>query len=223
MATRSHAEFSVSERVPFRVGLTGGIGSGKSLVADRFAAIGVVVVDTDAIAHRLTAPGGAAIEPIRRSFGDSFIDAAGALDRARMRTRVFSDATAKRGLESILHPLIRAQADTDAVEARSAPYVIVAVPLLVESGDWAARVDRVLVIDCPVTQQVDRVVRTRCVPRQQVEAIVSQQASREQRLLAADDVLINAGPPDLIAPRVARLHGHYSALASAGREPTRPL
>ena len=214
MANPSPAASSVSDPRRFSVGLTGGIGSGKSLVADLLAARGAAIVDTDAIAHRLTAAGGAAIAPIRAAFGAEFIDPQGALDRARMRARVFADGGARRALEDVLHPLIRAAAETDAAAApREAPYVVFAVPLLVESGNWAGRVDRVLVIDCPVAVQVARVVRTRALAPTLVEAIVAQQASRAQRLAAADDVLINAGTTAQLPPRIARLHMLYCALA----------
>jgi dephospho-CoA kinase len=215
MATPSPAASSVSERRAFRVGLTGGIGSGKSLVADLLAGHGAAIIDTDAIAHRLTAPGGSAIAAIRERFGAQYVDASGALDRARMRARVFADDSARRELEAILHPLIRALADAQAAADRAAPYLVLAVPLLVESGDWSTRVDRVLLVDCPAHAQVRRVVQTRGLAREEVESIIARQASRAQRLAAADDVIVNAGARTQIAPRVARLHAHYCALAAA--------
>lgn len=223
MATTSRAESSATESRCFRIGLTGGIGCGKSVVADLFAAQGATIVDADAIAHQLTQPNGVAIEPITRAFGDAFLDATGALDRPRMRQRVFNDASERQRLESILHPLIRQHAEARAANAVTAPYVVFAVPLLVEAGDWIARVDRVLVIDCPTLVQVQRVVTTRGLPSSQVRAIVAQQATRAQRLAAADDVLVNAGAVAQLAPRVGRLHAHYCKLAGAKRSATRPL
>ena len=227
MATSSPAAFSASERAPLGIGLTGGIGSGKSLVAGLLAARGAALVDTDAIAHRLTAPGGAAIDEIRRAFGKDYIDRSGALDRVRTRALVFDDARAKGRLEGILHPLIRVQADADAAAVAGAtPYVVFAVPLLVESGGWTGRVDRVLVVDCPVAEQIRRVVNTRDLSPALVSAIVARQASRSERIAAADDVIVNAGPPGLLEARVARLHAHYCAIAAArgaARSPARPL
>lgn len=198
----------------FRVGLTGGIGSGKSAVADLLRGHGADIVDADAIAHALTAPGGAAIEPIRARFGAEVIDARGALDRARMRALAFSDERVRRDLEAILHPLIRAQAQRE-VETSTAPYVVLAIPLLVESGDWRERVDRVLVVDVPVQVQVARVARDRGLAEGEVRAIVARQASRAARLAAADDVLCNDGTPANLAARAARLHAAYVAAAQA--------
>jgi dephospho-CoA kinase len=200
----------------WRVGLTGGIGSGKSLVADLLGQRGAAIVDTDLIAHQLTAPGGAAIDSIRARFGSSMIDARGALDRARMRQRVFADDAARLALEAILHPMIRECADAQARAASAALYVVMVVPLLVESGDWTQRVDRVLVVDCPVDVQIARVVRTRGLTPAQVQAIVARQATREQRLVAADDVLFNgAASTDGLVLRVDQLHQRYCALAAA--------
>ncbi|WP_114813151.1 dephospho-CoA kinase [Paraburkholderia kururiensis] len=203
----------------FSVGLTGGIGSGKSTVADLFAARGVPVVDTDFIAHRITAPGGLAMLPIVAEFGPSFAAPDGSLDRARMRSLVFSDDSARKRLEAITHPLIRAEADRERREAQG-PYVIVVVPLLVESGDWKTRVDRVLVVDCPVETQVERVMKRNGFTREQVLAIVARQASREARLAAADDVVVNDGASIVaLTARVEALHRRYLALAS-GQEHT---
>jgi dephospho-CoA kinase len=219
MATPSPAASSRSESACFRVGLTGGIGSGKSTVADRFAELGAAIVDTDAIAHALTAPGGAAIDALRARFGDAYITPAGALDRGRMRELVFADDDAKRALETILHPLIRAHAEGAAQRAaENAPYAMFVVPLLVESGNWKARVDRVLVVDCPVDVQIERVVRRSAIDAAGVRSIVAQQASREQRLAAADDVLYNGAAPGELAARVARLHALYCRLASLRRD-----
>lgn len=185
------------------------------MIADRLGTLGAAIIDTDVIAHALTRPGGAAIEPIRAAFGPEFIDLSGALDRARMRSLVFSDDLARGRLEALLHPLIRRAAD-EAAAASLAPYLLFVVPLLVEAGDWAARVDRVLVVDCPVPVQIERVVRTRGLQRTQVEAIIARQASRAQRLAAADDVIVNDGSdPAAVLQRAERLHAHYASLASA--------
>jgi dephospho-CoA kinase len=197
------------------IGLTGGIGSGKSTVADRLVARGAALVDTDAIAHALTAPGGDAIAPVRSAFGDSVIAADGRMDRAAMRAIAFSDPGARKRLEGILHPMIRARTQTD-IEAAvrdGAPYVIVAVPLLVESGDWRGRYDRVLVVDCPPEVQVERVMARSALPREQVDAILAAQATQTQRLAAADDVIDNGGEPAALDVQVQRLHSTYSGLS----------
>jgi dephospho-CoA kinase len=176
--------------VPWRIGLTGGIGSGKSTVAGLLAAHGAAVIDSDAIARRLTLPGGAAIPAIRAEFGPDLIDASGALDRERMRALAFADPHARRRLEAILHPLIGLATEREAA-ASSAPMVVFDVPLLVESGRWRARVDRVLVVDCDEDTQVRRVVQRAGWPEATVRAIIAQQASRAARLAAADAVIRN--------------------------------
>jgi len=192
----------------FAVGLTGGIGSGKSTVADLFAARGASIVDTDVIAHSLTAPGGAAMPAIIAAFGAEFADANGALDRTRMRTLVFSDAKAKATLEAILHPRIRAGA-LAAAEAATGDYVMYAVPLLVESGTWRDRVSRVLAVDCREDVQIARVMARNNLSETQVRAIMAAQASRAERLAAADDVIDNNGGLDALAPQIDRLHAQY--------------
>lgn len=197
----------------FSIGLTGGIGSGKSLVADLFAAHGASIIDTDLIAHALTAPGGAAMPAIRDAFGEAFLSADGALNRAAMRERVFSDPEAKRRLEGILHPLIGAQTE-QAAEAAQGPYLVFVVPLLVESGRWKQRVDRVLVVDCPESLQIARVMRRNALSAAQVEAIMAAQATRAQRLAAADDIIVNDGERATVEAAVARLHREYSLLAA---------
>ncbi|CAG4921774.1 dephospho-CoA kinase [Paraburkholderia gardini] len=199
----------------FAVGITGGIGSGKSTVADLFAARGVPLVDTDVIAHRITAPGGIAMPSIARAFGPSFIAQDGSLDRTRMRALVFSDDTARSRLEAITHPLIRAETERERSEARG-PYVMVVVPLLVESGSWKTRVDRVLVVDCTVETQIERVMRRNAFTREQVLAIVARQATREARLAAADDVVVNDTVSiETLSMDVDALHRQYVALAGA--------
>ncbi len=218
MATSSPAASCRSESAFLRVGLTGGIGSGKSTVGDLFAELGAAIVDTDAIAHSITAPGGAAIDALRAVFGVTYVTRDGALDRARMRRLVFADADAKRALEAILHPLIRTRAEDAAQRAAAvAPYVMFVVPLLVESGDWKARVDRVLVVDCPVDMQIERVLARSSIDADSVRAIVAQQASRRQRLAVADDVLYNGGAIGQLTARVARLHAMYCRLAAIRR------
>ncbi|MGC2036481.1 dephospho-CoA kinase [Paraburkholderia caledonica] len=199
----------------FVVGLTGGIGSGKSTVADLFAAHGVPLVDTDLIAHRITAPHGMAMPPIAAEFGNEFVAADGSLDRARMRTLVFSDDAARKRLENITHPLIRAETEREQREA-TGPYVIVVVPLLVESGSWKTRVNRVLAVDCSVETQISRVMNRNGFSRGQVLAIIARQATREARLAAADDVIVNDNAPlSALEAQVEAQHRAYLALARA--------
>lgn len=220
MASPSPASFRSETDAdrPFYVGLTGGIGSGKSTVADFLARAGAAIVDTDAIAHRLTAPGGEAIAPIRETFGAEFIDRRGALDRARMRELVFRDPEAKAALERILHPLIRARTIAEAAAADPASsYIVFVVPLLVESGSWADRVDRILVVDCSVAAQVARVRRRSSLSEESVRAIIAQQASRDARLAAADDVLVNEAGVEELEQRTVRVHALYARLARMRR------
>ena len=194
-----------------RIGLTGGIGSGKSTVARMLAAHGAAVFDTDAIAREVSGPGGAAITPLREVFGAAFIDPQGALDRAAMRTLAFADAGARRRLEAILHPLIGAEVERRAV-ASAATVQVFDVPLLVESGRWRARVDRVLVVDCSQATQVDRVVARSGWNADAVRAVLAQQASRQARRASADAVLYNeAIALAELARQVALLWGHWQA------------
>ncbi len=195
------------------VGLTGGIGSGKTTVADRFAALGVTLVDTDLIAHGLTGPGGAAMAAIAAAFGAAVIAPDGRLDRAAMRELAFSDPPARKRLEAILHPMIRAESERQLSQAVSR-YAILVVPLLVEGGKPRDRVQRVLVVDCRPETQIERVMRRNALAREQVLAILAAQASREQRLAAADDVIDNDGSPDTLAARVGALHEAYLLLAA---------
>lgn len=179
-----------------RVGITGGIGSGKSTVAARLAALGARVVDADAIARAVTAPGGAAIDPIRQAFGPEAIDARGALDRAAMRTRVFSDPQARQRLEAIVHPLVGQETEKAAGRALAAgcPCIVFDVPLLAEHGErWRRRVDQVLVVDCRNETQVRRVMARSGLGEGEVLAIIASQASRTQRLATADLVIHNDG------------------------------
>ena len=196
----------------FAVGLTGGIGCGKSTVADLFAARGAGIVDTDVLAHQLTVPGGAAMPALVQEFGAGFATPEGALDRTRMRNLVFADPGARARLEGILHPMIRT-ATLDAALAVAGAYVIFVVPLLIESGTWRSRVQRVLAIDCLEATQIARVMARNGLPEAQVRAIMAAQASRAERLAAADDVIDNDGGQDALAPQVERLHQFYLAQA----------
>jgi dephospho-CoA kinase len=200
------------------VGLTGGIGSGKSAVAAEFARLGAIVVDTDAIAHELTGPGGGAIAEVLRQFGGDYVDAAGAMDRKRMRDLAFSDPAQKRRLEALLHPMIRAES-ARRIEAafahRSGPYVLHVVPLLIESPGYRERVGRVLVVDCPEALQVARVVRRSGLPEDEVRRIIASQIQRDRRLAAADDVIDNSGPVSALQQQVQKLHETYLRLAAA--------
>src|SRR6185295_10513426 len=175
-----------------RVGLTGGIGSGKSTVAIRLVERGAELIDTDAIARSLTLAGGAAIEPIREAFGPGFIDADGALDRARMRKAAFADLDARRRLEAILHPRIGIEVE-HRVAASIAPLTVLDIPLLVESGRWRDRVDRVWVVDCTEETQLARVMARSGWTEDAVRAVISQQASRPARRAVADALIHNDG------------------------------
>ena len=172
------------------VGLTGGIGSGKSTVAAELVACGAWLVDTDAIARQLTAPGGAALPALAATFGPQIIDAQGALDRAQMRALAFADAAAKQRLEAVLHPLIGAEAEARAAGAGARP-VVFDVPLLAESSRWRQRVDRVLVVDCPEALQVQRVMQRSGWEAEAVQRVIAQQAPRAQRRGIADAVIHN--------------------------------
>ena len=200
----------------FVVGLTGGIGSGKSAAAAEFERLGAAVVDTDAIAHELTQAGGGAILELERMFGRDAITKDGAMDRDKMRARVFADPAAKKALEALLHPLIREESRRRIAGAR-APYVIHVVPLLVESTDYRSRVDRVLVIDVPEDLQVARVRSRSGLSEAEVRAIIAAQATRAQRLAAADDVIENRGTIEALREQVAALHRKYLAYSQAAR------
>lgn len=199
------------------VGLTGGIGSGKSAAADLFAARGVPLVDTDAIAHALTKTDGAAMPAIRAEFGDAVVAADGALDRAAMRAVVFADEStktpARKRLEAILHPLIRAESERQLAAAADAPYAILVVPLLIEAGDYRKRVNRIAVVDCAEATQIARVMSRNGMARAEVERILAAQATRAERLAAADDIIDNDGDIAALPPRIERLHADYLALA----------
>ncbi len=196
----------------FVVGLTGGIGSGKSAAAEEFARLGAAVIDTDAIAPELTRAGGAAIAGLRRALGEEYVDAAGAMDRAKVRALVFADATAKARLEALLHPMIRAESERR-IAASAAPYVVHVVPLLVESPDYRKRVQRVLVVDCPPRLQQERVRRRSGLADDEIERIIGAQTSRPARLAAADDVIDNSGTLDALHKQVRALHQRYLEMA----------
>jgi dephospho-CoA kinase len=179
----------VSDAVSLIVGLTGGIGSGKTTVADRFAELGAAVVDTDVIAHELTSAQGAAMPAIIRAFGSAVLQKDGQLDRAAMRRLCFSDPAMRKSLESILHPLIRSESVARCRRAEHAPYVLLVVPLLIESGACHEHVDRILVVDCDETQQIARVMARSALSEKEVRGIMATQARRAQRLAVADVVL----------------------------------
>ncbi len=195
------------------VGVTGGIGSGKTTVAKLFETLGAGLVDTDEIAHELTQAGQPAVEQIRRQFGQEYLDAEGAMHRARMRALAFSDAQAKSRLEAILHPLIRSAAQAR-VESSAAAYVLLIVPLLVETQSYRGQVQRVLVVDCDEELQVTRVMRRGGLSEEQARAIIASQATREQRLREADDVITNNAGLAELAEQVRWLHTRYLAIAA---------
>jgi dephospho-CoA kinase len=198
----------------FCVGLTGGIGCGKSTVAELFAGHGAGIIDTDAISRQLAQSGGEAIEAIRQSFGDEYITADGSLDRAKMRGLVFADAGAKQRLERILHPLILEQARLQLERLQDSPYVIIVVPLLPESPAFRQLTRRILVVDCGKSTQIERVARRSGMSETEVRAIIAQQTPRDQRLRIADDVILNEAGLDSLAEQVAVLHRNYSAMKS---------
>jgi len=196
----------------YSVGLTGGIGSGKSTVASLFAELGVAVIDTDVISHQLTQSGGAAIPAIRAAFGEAYLEATGALDRVKMRQLVFSDNSAKQKLEKILHPLILAHAKSLA-ESSPAPYVILVIPLLFETSEYKSWLRHTVTVDCSASTQLDRATRRNGIDEQTVRAIMARQLSRTQRLKHADDVIDNDGTLSDLRPQIAKLHQHFLNLA----------
>jgi dephospho-CoA kinase len=196
------------------IGLTGGIGSGKSTVAELFSSLGAAVVDTDAIAHELTRAQGAAMVEIRAAFGETALRADGGLDRAAMRRLVFSDSSIKSRLEAILHPLIRRESEARCLSATNAPYVVLVVPLLLESGAYRQRVDRILVVDCEETVQISRVMARSGFSEEEVRAVMATQVPRAERLAAADDVVFNSEGREKLGAQIAALHQRYLELAS---------
>lgn len=191
------------------VGLTGGVGCGKTTVSQLFTELGVPVIDTDEISRNLTRTHGAAISEITRMFGSTYINNKGALDRQRMRELIFKDAKAKTTLESILHPLILADVSKTLNQLNESAYVVLVVPLLIESQNYLSMVDRVLVIDCDVAQQINRTMVRSGLSEDNVQRIIDNQISREQRLQQADDVILNQGSLATIQLKVAELHQFY--------------
>lgn len=178
-----------------RLGVTGGIGSGKSTVARMLAQRGAVVIDADAISRELTASGGRAIPLIRQAFGEQVVKPDSSLDRERMRALAFSDGNTRKRLESIIHPLVgeETRARADAAAAQGAPCAVFDIPLLVESSHWRGRLDHVLVVDCTMEQQIQRVMARSQLQRSEIERIIASQATRERRLSGADTVIVNDG------------------------------
>lgn len=208
--------------MPLVIALTGGVGSGKSSVAAIFKELGAAVVDTDEIAHQLTASGQPGAHAIGAQFGAEYLRANGALDRDRMRELVFSDPAAKKKLEAILHPMIRAEVNTKiraAVENAQAPYVVIAVPLLIETGAYRDLAQRILVIDCDEKQQNARVMRRNGLSAAEVQNIMANQASRAERLKHADDIVRNDADLVKLRANVVALHGKYLALACSTLNP----
>lgn len=199
----------------FVVGLTGGVASGKSEVANRFAALGIHVADADVAAREAVAPGSDGLAALVAAFGEEVLGADGSLDRAAMRRRVFADDAARRTLESIVHPRVRVALRESCLEAPG-PYAIAAIPLLAEGGGRMAYpwLDRILVVDVPRELQVERLLRRDGIDRALAEQMLAAQASREQRLAIADDVLSNDGPLGALDARVAGLHARYIQAAS---------
>ena len=196
------------------IGLTGGIGCGKSTVAHAFESLGAAVIDTDAIAHTLTQTDAPGFKEIIRQFGTDFVLPQGALDRAKLRTLVFSDPSAKAKLESILHPMIQAQVQTELNQCR-APYVMIVVPLLFESGHYLPLVQRTVVVDCAESSQITRTIARSHLSESQVLAIMAHQLPRQARLKLADDIIHNDSDLETLCLNIATLHDLYSTLALA--------
>lgn len=201
----------------YRVGLTGGIGSGKSTVSALFAECGVSIIDSDTISHQLTQTGGAAIAAIRAAFGEDYIDASGALDRARMRQLVFCDPAARLQLEFILHPMIRTQMLAQATTSGSPPYQLLVIPLLFETPSYQGLVQRTLAVDCAETTQVARAMQRSGLGEATVRAIMATQISRAERLQRADDIIHNDADLNSLREQVEQLHQRYLAI-SAGSD-----
>ena len=211
------AAMPATTRIPLVIGLTGGIGSGKSCAAARFAELGVPVIDTDEIARELVAPGQPALAAIVARFGAGLLDGRGALRREALRDLVFADAGARQELEALLHPLIRTES-LRRIARLEAPYCLWVIPLLVETGA-RADVDRVLLIDCPEALQRKRVMAREGMDAATLDGILAAQATREQRRAAADDVILNDGSPEALRQAVDARHAAYLALAAKARAP----
>lgn len=196
-----------------RVGLTGGIGCGKSTVAEMFAALDIPVIDTDVIAHQFTGTGGVALPAIEAAFGAEALLADGTLDRAAMRYRIFTDAIAREKLQAILHPLILQAVQQQLHTISNAPYVLVVVPLLIEAKSYQQLIDRILVVDCTEAQQIDRVAVRTGMSAGEISAIIATQCSRSTRLANAEDVILNTGNVSKLHEQIVRLHDKYLGLA----------
>jgi dephospho-CoA kinase len=195
------------------IGLTGGIGSGKSTAAALFVQHGARLIDTDEISHALTRPGGAAIPDIRSTFGVGFIDTQGALDREKMRELVFTKPDAKKQLESILHPLILQQVKQTSFSGTTAPYTLVAIPLLFESSRYHDWLHRIVVVDCPEEIQIERTMQRSGLDKILIQAIINQQISRNQRLALADDIILNNSDLASLSAQVDALHARFLTIA----------
>ncbi len=200
--------------MPFCVGLTGGIGCGKSRAAEMFAELGADIIDSDVISHELTGPGGGAMTAVEQAFGRDYVRADGSLDRERMRSLVFSEPDARGKLEAILHPLIRAET-VHRTQASTAPYVILVVPLLLETGAYRELLDRILVVDCDESQQIARAMARSRLTEDEVRRIMSAQLPRDERLRQAQDVLFNDADIKTLRTKVEALHRQYLSAATA--------
>ncbi len=196
-----------------RIGLTGGVASGKSAVADAFVELGAALVDTDAVAREVVARDTPGLAAVVEAFGEGVLDERGELDRRRLRALVFDDPESRRRLEHILHPLIR-ERTLERAEAAAGPYVLIAVPLLVETG-FGELVDRVLVVDCPPELQAERLIERDGLDAAAADAMIRAQVDRETRLAAADDVVDNSGTLEATRTQVRALHERYVELAGA--------
>lgn len=190
------------------VGLTGGIGSGKSTVAELFGQLGASIIDTDAISHQLTGSGGGAIPALRATFGERYIDDDGALDRTEMRALIFNDADARLRLEQLLHPLILAETESRLSQEIASPYCILVIPLLPQAPAFRRLVQRILVVDCDERHQIERVQR-RGLSEAMIRTIISSQTPRAERLKLADDIIINEGDMSSLFAQVTALHQRY--------------
>ena len=207
-STSAHSALTALKgQIPL-IGLTGGIGSGKSAVAKRLAELGATVIDSDQIAHGITAPHGPAIAPIQARFGSELLAADGSLNRTKMRRLAFNDPSALQSLEAITHPLIHTETLRQACSAHQngALYLVFMVPLLVESGYWPLVIDHLIVVDCPPELQIARVIQRSNLDRSEIEQIMRKQALREDRLAAADTILLNDGSIDKLVPQIDALH-----------------
>ena len=199
--------------MPLCIGLTGGIGCGKSTVARLFSELGALLVDTDAISHALTHPGTVGFDAIIQRFGPSFRQADGSLDRGKLRTLIFTDAVSKQGLEAILHPLIYTKV-LEGIANCDASYIVIVVPLLFETSHYLPLIQRSVLVDCPEESQVERTVKRSGWAENEVRAIMAHQLSRAARLARADDIINNENGEDALRPQVVTLHAKYSSLAS---------